>query len=151
MTLFNLHLQRLLWIYCTGNPGVKGNDRADRLADKQTITEWQAHEMTPSDHQEKTDTEKAWDWRSTWKGWDGAIATQTNNEPVSKATPEEKKSAMGWSAYGLSLSHQISLTVLNRCCFQCMLLRTKKSLVLTWVWRRASHSQGLGHCRKGLL
>ena len=30
-------LRQLLWVYCPGNAGVKGNDRADRLAGKATI------------------------------------------------------------------------------------------------------------------
>ena len=33
----NIHLQKLLWVqlYCPGHAGVKGNDRAERLAAKQ--------------------------------------------------------------------------------------------------------------------
>ena len=30
--MHSLRLQRLLWIYCPGHPGVSGNERADRLA-----------------------------------------------------------------------------------------------------------------------
>ena len=33
-----LSIQKLLWIYCPGHAGVKGNDRADQLAGKATIT-----------------------------------------------------------------------------------------------------------------
>ena len=33
-----IHLRKLLWVYCPGHAGVKGNDRADRMADKATIT-----------------------------------------------------------------------------------------------------------------
>ena len=32
-----LHLPTLLWIYCPGNAGVAGDDRADRLASKATL------------------------------------------------------------------------------------------------------------------
>ena len=32
-----LRLQRLLWIYCPGHAGVKGNDRADSLAGKANL------------------------------------------------------------------------------------------------------------------
>ena len=32
--MFDIHLRTLLWVYCPGHAGVKGNDRADRLAGK---------------------------------------------------------------------------------------------------------------------
>ena len=34
----DIHLRKLLWVYCPGHVGVKGNDRADRLAGKATFT-----------------------------------------------------------------------------------------------------------------
>ena len=34
----DIHLRKLLWVYCPGHAGVKGNDRADRLAGKATLT-----------------------------------------------------------------------------------------------------------------
>ena len=34
----DIHLRKLLWVYCPGHAGVKGNDREDRLADKATLT-----------------------------------------------------------------------------------------------------------------
>ena len=36
-SMHDIHLQRLLWIYCPGHAGVKGNDRADRLAGKADV------------------------------------------------------------------------------------------------------------------
>ena len=36
--MFDIHLRKILWVYCPGHAGVKGNDRADRLAAKVTIT-----------------------------------------------------------------------------------------------------------------
>ena len=36
--MFDIHLRRILWVYCPGHAGVKGNDRADRLAGKATVT-----------------------------------------------------------------------------------------------------------------
>ena len=36
--MVDIHLQKLLWAYCPGHAGVKGNDRADRLAGKATFT-----------------------------------------------------------------------------------------------------------------
>ena len=38
VVMFDIHLQRPLWIYCPGHAGIKGNDRADRLASKATTT-----------------------------------------------------------------------------------------------------------------
>ena len=36
--MHSLRLERLLWIYCPGHPGVSGNERADRLASTADIT-----------------------------------------------------------------------------------------------------------------
>ena len=36
--MFDIHLRKILWVYCPGHAGVKGNDRADRLAEKANIT-----------------------------------------------------------------------------------------------------------------
>ena len=33
----DIHLRKLLWVYCPGHAGVKGNDGADRLAGKATL------------------------------------------------------------------------------------------------------------------
>ena len=33
-----IHLQKLPWVYCPEHAGLKGNDRADRLAGKATLT-----------------------------------------------------------------------------------------------------------------
>ena len=32
VSMFDIHLGRLLWVYCPGHAAVKGNDRVDRLA-----------------------------------------------------------------------------------------------------------------------
>ena len=34
----DIHLPKLLWVYCPGHDGVKGNDRADILAGKASLT-----------------------------------------------------------------------------------------------------------------
>ena len=36
--MVDIHLRKLLWVYCPGHARVKGNDRADRLAGKATLT-----------------------------------------------------------------------------------------------------------------
>ena len=38
VSIVNIHLRKLLLVYCPGHAGVKGNDRADRLAGKATLT-----------------------------------------------------------------------------------------------------------------
>ena len=38
VSMVDIHLRKLLWVYCPGYAGVKGNYRADRLADKATLT-----------------------------------------------------------------------------------------------------------------
>ena len=32
VSMVDIHLRKLLWVYCPGHAGVKGNDRADRVA-----------------------------------------------------------------------------------------------------------------------
>ena len=36
--MVDIHLQKLLWVYCPGHAGVKENDLANRLAGKATLT-----------------------------------------------------------------------------------------------------------------
>ncbi len=38
VSMVDIHLRNLLWVYCPGYAGVKGNDRAHRLASKETLT-----------------------------------------------------------------------------------------------------------------
>ena len=38
VSMVDIHLRKLLWVYCPGHAGVKGNDREDRLAGKATLT-----------------------------------------------------------------------------------------------------------------
>ena len=38
VSVVDIHLQKLLWVYCPGHAGVKGNDQADRLAGNGAIT-----------------------------------------------------------------------------------------------------------------
>ena len=37
-SMSKLHLKRLLWVYCPGHAGVKGNERADRLAGQAKVS-----------------------------------------------------------------------------------------------------------------
>jgi len=38
VSMVDIYLGKHLWVYCPGHAGVKGNDRADRLAGKATLT-----------------------------------------------------------------------------------------------------------------
>ena len=38
VSMVGIYLPKLLLVYCPGHAGVKGNDRADRLAGKATLT-----------------------------------------------------------------------------------------------------------------
>ena len=39
VSMVDIYLRKLLGVYCPGHAGVKGNDRADRLAGKATLTD----------------------------------------------------------------------------------------------------------------
>ena len=38
VSVVDIHLPKLLWVYCPGHAGVKGNDRSDRRVGKATLT-----------------------------------------------------------------------------------------------------------------
>ena len=38
VSIVDINLRKLLWVYCPGHAGVKGNDRANRQAGKATLT-----------------------------------------------------------------------------------------------------------------
>ena len=101
--MIDIHLRKLLWVYCPGHAGVKGNDRADRLA-KATLTsglllgrsevlrslrhylraQSQGHHTI--DPLEERGVERGSARRSPFKGRERAIVNQTNTGTVSKAT-----------------------------------------------------------------
>ena len=105
--MVNIHLQKLLWVYCPGHAGVKGNDRADRLVGIATLTsglllgrsealsslrhylraQSQGHHTT--DRLEERCVERGSAGRSSLKGRERAIVNQTNIGTVSKATLEK--------------------------------------------------------------
>ena len=39
VSAFDIHLRKLVWVYCPGHARVKGNDRGDRLAGKATTAQ----------------------------------------------------------------------------------------------------------------
>ena len=104
VSMVDIHLRKLLWVYCPGHAGVKGNDRADRLAGKATLTsglllgrsevlrslrhylrvQSQGHHTI--DRLEERGVERGSARRSSLKGRERAIVSQTNTGTVSKAT-----------------------------------------------------------------
>ena len=96
-TIFDLHLERLLCMFCPGHARVKGNDRTERMAGKEADTNRsrlgryevlrslrhflrahsQGHHVI--DHlQERGVEERGRAARSSLKGHEGAIVSQTN-------------------------------------------------------------------------
>ena len=102
--MVDIHLRKLLWVYCPGHARVKGNDRADRLAGKATLTnglllgrskvvrslrhylgaQSQGHHTT--DHLEERGIERGSVRQSSLKGREGAVISQANTGTISKAT-----------------------------------------------------------------
>ena len=99
VSMVDIHLRSLLWVYCPGHAGVNGNDRADRLAGKGTLTSGlllgRSEVLRSSRHYlraqsrrrlEERDVERGSARRSSLKGRERAIVNQTNVGTVSKAT-----------------------------------------------------------------
>ena len=97
-------IRKLLWVYCPAHAGIKGNDRADRLAGKATITsglslgrsevlrylkhylcaQSQGHHSI--DRLEERGVEIGSAGQSSLKGRERAIVSQTNIGNVSEVT-----------------------------------------------------------------
>jgi len=110
--------RKLLGMCCPGHAGVKGNDWADRLAGKANLTsglllgrsevlrslrhylraQSQGHHSI--DHLEERGLERGSISRSSLKGWEKAIVSQTNNGTVSKATLWENSERRGGAHMG---------------------------------------------------
>ena len=104
VSMASIHLQKLMWVYCPGHAGVKGNDRADKLAVKATLTSGvllgrsevlrslrhylraQSQGHLTIDHLEKRGVERGSARQSSLKGLERAIVNQSNIGTVSKAT-----------------------------------------------------------------
>ena len=104
VSMVDIHLRKLLWVYCPGHAGVKGNDRAERLAGKATLTrgllqgrsevlrilrhylraQSQGHHTV--DRLEERGVKRGSARRSSLKGRERAIVSQTNTGTVLKAT-----------------------------------------------------------------
>ena len=102
--MVDIHLRQLLWVYCPRHARVKGDDRADRLAGKATLTsvllvgrsevlrnlrrslraQSQGHHTI--DRLEEIGVERGSARRYSLKGRERAIVSQTNIGTVSMAT-----------------------------------------------------------------
>ena len=101
--MHSLRLQRLLWIYCPGQAGVSGNERADRLASSADIRSglqlgraevlWGLRDFLNMDRPEHYSTdclkergvEKGSGQHSTLQGWEWSVFNKTNTGNVSRA------------------------------------------------------------------
>ena len=122
VSMVDIHLRKLLWVYCSGHAGVKGNDRADRLTGKATLAsglllgrpevlrslrhylraQSQGHHTT--DRLEERGVERGNARRSSLKGRERAIVNQTNIETVSKTTLGETSERRSGAHMGFSES-----------------------------------------------
>ena len=104
VSMDNIHLRKLLWVYSPGHAGVKRNDRADTLVGKVTLTsglllgrcdvlrslrhylraQSQGHHTV--DHLEEWGVERESTRRSSLKWRERAIVNQTNIGTVLNAT-----------------------------------------------------------------
>ena len=103
VSMVDIHLRKLLWMFCLGHAGVKGKDRADTLAGKATFiclllgksevlrslrqylrAQSQGHHSI--ERLEERGVERGSARRSSLKGRERAIANQTNIATVLKAT-----------------------------------------------------------------
>ena len=102
----DIHLQTLLWVYCPGHAGVKGNDWADRLAGKATLTSglllrrskvlgslrpylWaqsQGHHIIDYLEERGMERGSAWQFSMKLKIWERNIVNQMNIGTIWKAT-----------------------------------------------------------------
>ena len=105
-SMSKLHLKRLLWVYCPGHAGVKGNERADRLAGQakvsgsmklgrsevlrglrrelKTLTEAEEHHTV--DRLRERGVKRGSGRKSELKGRERGTLNQTNIGTVSRAT-----------------------------------------------------------------
>ena len=104
VSMDDIHLWKLLWVYCPGHAGLKGNDQADRQAGKTTLTNglllgrskmlrslihylWvQSQGHYTINCQEERGMERGSARQSSLKGRERAIFNQTNTGTVSKVT-----------------------------------------------------------------
>ena len=99
--MVDIHLPKLLWVYCPGHAGVKGNDwlagkatltsglllrRAEVLRSLRHYLRAQSLGHHTIDRLEQTGVERRSARRSSLKGRERAIVNQTNIGTVSKAT-----------------------------------------------------------------
>ena len=92
----NIHLRKLLWVYYLGHAGVKGNDRADKLAGKATLTSGlllgrsevlkSLRNYLRAQSQGHYTIDRLEERQSPSKGRERVIVNQTNIRSISKAT-----------------------------------------------------------------
>ena len=87
--------QRFLWIYCPGHAGVKGHDRADRLAGKDSC------ESTVLDMLESRKMTEQTDWREKQPSQVACISEDLNDEELETLPAGTKRrTSHHWSPGG---------------------------------------------------
>ena len=93
MSMVDIHLRKLLWVYIHGHAGVRENDTTDRLAGKATLRSallLGRSELLRAQSQGHHTTgrleERGVERRSSLKGRERVIVSQTNSGTISKAT-----------------------------------------------------------------
>ena len=95
----DIHLRKLLWVYCPGHAGVKGNDpdnttltgglllgRSEVFRSLRHYMRAQSQAHHAINHLEETGVERGSARQSSLKGQERVIVKQTNIRTVSKAT-----------------------------------------------------------------
>ena len=143
LSVVDCHLRKLLWVYCPGHAGVEENDPADTLAGKAVITrclrlgssevlrslrhylraQSQGHQTI--ERLKERGMERGSARRSSLKGRERAIVSQTNIGTVSKATLG--KLLRNKRGAHMGFSERIDTTLLNwaeQNVSQCIAMRT---------------------------
>ena len=92
VSMVDIHLSKLLWVYCPGHAGVKGNDRTDRLVGKATLTSGlllgRSEVLKSCGHKAKNVTPSiAWS-REAW-----------NEEAIKRTREGHRQSDEHWNCY----------------------------------------------------
>ena len=92
VSMVDIHLRKLLWVYCPEHAGVKGNDRAKRRAGRSAVLRSLRHYLRAQsqghhtiDRLEERGVERGNARRSSLKGRERASVSETNIGTVSKA------------------------------------------------------------------
>ena len=123
VAMVDTHLRKLLWVHCPGHTGVKGNDRADKLATIATLTSGlilgRSGKLRSLSHHLRAQSiawsREAWKekvlYRILWNDERGPSSVRRTLEPFQRKL-EKRIWEMGWSAYGVFRAHRYHLQLI---------------------------------------